>query len=84
MDKTSAFDLARNIALVPPFQEKEVDKHFEEAILKAYEVVPKAYRQKFRNYLNYDSKIDVEFVREKENLFHRWCHSKEVGQDFES
>ena len=25
----------------------------------------------------------VEFAREKENLFNRWCHSKEVGQDFE-
>ena len=25
----------------------------------------------------------VEFAREKENLFNRWCHSKEVGQGFE-
>ena len=36
-----------------------------EAILKAYKLVPEAYRQKFRNYLKYY----VEFVREKENLF---------------
>ena len=112
--------------LVPPFQEKKVDKYFahfekvadslnwpkeswvlllqsvlvgkiygflsveqscnyehvKEAILKAYELVPEAYRQKFRNYLKYDSKTHVEFVREKENLFNRWSHSKEVGQDF--
>ena len=27
-DKASAFDPARNIRLVPPFQEKEVDKYF--------------------------------------------------------
>ena len=128
-DKASAFDLARNIRLVPPFQEKEVDKYFahfekvadslnwpkeswvlllqsvlvgkaqeiygslsveqssnyehvKEAILKAYELVPEAYRQKFRNYLKYDSKTHVEFAREKENLFNRWCHSKEIGQDF--
>ena len=27
-DRTSAFDPARNIRLVPPFQEKEVDKYF--------------------------------------------------------
>ena len=94
--KASAFDPARNIRLVPPFQEKEVDKYFahfekvadslnwpkeswvlllqsvlvgkaqeiygslsveqssnyehvKEAILKAYELVPEAYRQKFRN-----------------------------------
>ena len=94
-DKASAFDPDRNIRLVPPFQEKEVDKYFahfekvadslnwpneswvlllqsvlvgkaqeiygslsveqssnyehvKEAILKAYELVPEAYRQKFR------------------------------------
>ena len=102
-DKASAFDPARNIRLVPPFQEKEVDKYFahfekvadslnwpkeswvlllqsvlvgkaqeiygslsveqssnyehvKEAVLEAYELVPEAYRQKFRNYLKYDSK----------------------------
>ena len=128
-DKASVFDPARNIRLVPPFQEKEVDKYFahfekladslnwpkeswvlllqsvlvgkaqeiygslsveqssnyehvKEAILKAYELVPEAYRQKFRNYLKYDSKTHVEFAREKEKLFNRWCHSKEIGQDF--
>ena len=105
-DKASAFDPARNIRLVPPFQEKEVDKYFahfekvadslnwpkeswvlllqsvlvgkaqeiygslsveqssnyehvKEAILKAYELVPEAYRQKFRNYLKYDSKTHL-------------------------
>ena len=128
-EKASVFDPARNIRLVPPFQEKEVDKYFahfekvadslnwpkeswvlllqsvlvgkaqeiygslsveqssnyehvKEAILKAYELVPEAYRQKFRNYLKFDSKTHVEFAREKENLFNRWCHSKEIGQDF--
>ena len=53
-------------------------EHVKEAILNAYELVPEAYRQKFRNYLKYDSKTHVEFAREKENLFNRWCHSKEV------
>ena len=125
-DKASAFDPARNIRLVPPFQEKEVDKYFahfenvadslnwpkeswvllllsvlvgkaqeidgveqssnyehvKEAILKAYDLVPEAYKQKFRNYLKYDSKTHVEFAREKENLFYKWCHSKEIVQDF--
>ena len=128
-DKSGAFDSARNIRLVPPFQEKEVDKYFalfekvddslnwpkeiwvlllqsvlvgkaqeiygslsveqssnykhvKEAILKAYKLVPEAYRQKFRNYLKYDSKTHVEFAREKENLFNRWCHPKEIGQNF--
>ena len=26
--------------------------------------------------------MHVEFAKEKENLFNRWCHSKEIGQDF--
>ena len=33
--------------------------------------------------MKYDSKTHVEFASEKEKLFNRWCHSKEVGQDFE-
>ena len=37
--------------------------HVKEAILKAYELVPEAYGQKFRNYLKYDSKTHVEFAR---------------------
>ena len=40
-------------------------EHVKETILKAYELVPEAYRQKFRNYLKYDSKTHVEFAREK-------------------
>ena len=57
-------------------------EHVKEAILKAYKLVPEAYRQKFRNYLKYDSKTHVEFAREKENLFNRWCHSKDRGRKF--
>ena len=95
-DPSKVFDVTKHIRLVPPFQEKEVDKyflHFEKVaenlkwpkehwtlllqsvvigkareiytqlpldqssdydtvknlILKAYELVPEAYRQKFRN-----------------------------------
>ena len=58
-------------------------ENVKEAILRAYELVPEAYRQKFRNYFKYYRKTHIEFAREKENLFNRWCHSKEVGQDFE-
>ena len=96
LDLGSHFDVTKHIRLVPPFQEKEVDKYFlhfekvaenlkwpkehwtlllqsvvigkareidtqlsleqssdydkvKELILKAYELVPEAYRQKFRN-----------------------------------
>ena len=46
-----------------------------EAILKAYELVPEAYRQKFRNLRKKEGQTFVEFAREKEILFERWCES---------
>ena len=96
LDLGTHFDVTKHIRLVPPFQEKEVDKYFlhfekvaenlkwpkenwtlllqsvvigkareiytqlsleqssdydkvKELVLKAYELVPEAYRQKFRN-----------------------------------
>ena len=127
-DKT--FDVAKNVRLVPPFQEKEVDKfflHFEKiatslkwpkefwplliqsvltgkaqiaysslsieqsavyetvkrSILKAYELVPEAYRQKFRNTRKQEGQTFVELAREKERLFDRWAASKEIDGDFQ-
>ena len=47
------------------------------AILKAYELVPQAYCQMFRNYQKQESQTHVEF--EKEVYFDRWCNSREVG-----
>ena len=132
-DKASAFDPARNIRLVPPFQEKEVDKYFahfekvadslnwpkeswvlllqsvlvgkaqeiygslsveqnsnyehvKEAILKAYELVPEAYRQKFRNYLKYDSKTDVFYhgSGNRENISRNMHDRKRQGKSTEN
>ena len=53
------------------------------AILKAYELVPEAYSQKFRNYRKQESQTHVKFAHEKEVYFDRWCNSIEVGTDFE-
>lgn len=100
------FDVAKNIRLVPKFQEKDVDKYFihfekvaqnlnwpkeiwplllqstfigkareiygalslhqssdydiiKENVLKAYELVPEAYRQKFRNYKKFNEQTHV-------------------------
>ncbi|XDV19608.1 hypothetical protein PO909_025053 [Leuciscus waleckii] len=47
-------------------------------ILHAYELVPEAYRQRFRNYFKGEKQTFVEFAREKENMFDRWCASKQV------
>ena len=119
------FDVTKNIRLVPPFIEKDVEKyfsHFERvattlkwpenvwplllqcvftgkaqevfsalgleqamnyedlktAILQAYELVPEAYRQKFRKTRKSEQQTFVEFAREKERLFDRWCCSQEA------
>ena len=53
------------------------------AILKAYELVPEAYHQKFRNYHKQESQTHVEFAHEKEVYFDRWCNSRDIGADFE-
>ena len=53
-----------------------------ETSLKAYKLVPEAYRQKFRNFKNEADKTRVEFAREKENLFDRWCMSEKIGTNF--
>ena len=53
------------------------------AVLKAYELVPEAYRQNFKNYKKIDKQTYTEFASEKEALLNRWCASKEVAKDFE-
>ena len=130
LDSGVHFDITKHIRLVPPLQEKEVDKYFlhfekvaenlkwpkehwtlllrsviigkareiytqltveqsfrydtvKELILKAYELVPEAYRQKFRNCKKENEQTHVEFARTKEQLFDRWCSSKKIGSDHE-
>lgn len=51
-----------------------------EAILKAYELVPEAYRQKFRTLRKLDSQTHVEYVKDKERLFDRWCRARQVTE----
>ena len=128
LDTSKTFDVTKHIRLIPPFQEKEVDKYFlhfekvaenlkwpkehwtlllqsvvigkareiytqlsleqssnydkvKELILKGYELVPEAYRQKFRDCRKEHDQTHVEFARTKEQLFDRWCTSKKVGSD---
>ena len=119
LDTSKTFDVTKHIRLVPPFQEKEVDKYFlhfekvaenlkwpkehwtlllqsvvigkareiytqlsleqssnydkvKELILKGYELVPEAYRKKFRDCRKEHDQTHVEFARTKEQLFDRW------------
>ena len=62
-------------------QSSDYDK-VKELILKAYELVPEAYRQKFRNCIKENDQTQVEFARTKEQLFDRWCSSKKICSDY--
>ena len=52
-------------------------------ISRAYELVPEAYRQKFRDTKCQEGKTYMEFARQKEALFNRWCTSQQVGNNCE-
>ena len=60
--------------------------HYEtvkELILKGYELVPEAYRRKFRKCKKDSNQTYVEFARNKEQLFDRWCCSKKIDQNYD-
>ena len=40
------------------------------AVLKTYELVPEAYRQKFRNWVKGDKQTNLEFVQDLASHFH--------------
>ena len=124
------FDPSKHIRLIPPFQDKQIDKYFQHfenvaerlnwpsdlrtlllqsvltgkaqevysslpveqssdyaivktAILKAYEQVPEAYRQKFRNKHKKENQTYIEFAHDKEILFDRWTTSCDAN-DFDN
>ena len=51
-----------------------------ETISKAYELVPEAYRKKFKNFEKETDKTRVEFARKREHPFDRWCMSEKLAQ----
>ena len=64
----------------------EQSHHYEsvkELILKGHELVPEAYRQKFRNCKKDSNQTHVEFARNKEQLFDRWCCSKKIDRNYD-
>ncbi|XP_035851648.1 uncharacterized protein LOC118493913 [Sander lucioperca] len=53
-------------------------KILKKTVLQAYELVPEAYRQKFRNSEKTANQTYVEFVRDKSVLFDKWCQACNV------
>ena len=52
-------------------------------ILNAYELVPEAYRQKFRKFTRSNGQTFVEFARQKEIVFDRWYQSLKIEKKYE-
>lgn len=48
------------------------------AVLRAYELVPEAYRQKFRSWKKTEKQTHVEFVHDISVYFNRWCTASGV------
>ena len=72
---------AREIYTQLPLDQSSDYDTVKDLILKAYELVPEAYRQKFRNCRKEHDQTHVEFARTKEQVFDRWCSSKDVKSD---
>ena len=53
-----------------------------DTVLKAYELVPEAYRLKFRNSYKEPGITHVEYMNDLDMAFERWLRSKEVGGDY--
>ena len=52
-------------------------------ILKAYELVFEVYRQQFCEMKCKMGQTYMEFARQKEVFFSRWCTSQQIGDSFE-
>ena len=51
------------------------------AILKNFEPVPEAYRQKFWDKKKEEEQSYIEFLRDKEGLLDKWCSTNDVRGD---
>lgn len=59
-------------------RESKVYRTVKEAVLKAYELVPEAYRQRVRSWRKAERQSNVEFARDLTKHFNRWCSALEV------
>jgi len=64
-------------AAMDPLERCDYDK-VKLAIQTAFELVPEAYRQQFRVLHKTENQTHVEFLRDKERQFNKWCNSRNV------
>ena len=70
---------AQEVIAALPLEESLKYESVKAAIMRAYELVPEAYRQKFRNLRKTDSQTYAEFAREKCTSFDKWCTACKVS-----
>ncbi|MDJ0933722.1 RNase H-like domain-containing protein [Breoghania sp.] len=58
-------------------------EHLKQTVLAAYELVPEAYRQKFRTWRKKPGQTYAGFSREKEQWFDRWYRALQQDKTFE-
>lgn len=69
---------AQEVCAALPIEESLDYDTVKTAVLRAYELVPEAYRQKFRACLKQAKQTYVEFAREKKVSFEKWCLASKV------
>ncbi len=69
---------AREVCSALPLEQSLDYDVVKAAVLRAYELVPEAYRQKFRAHVKTPKQNYVEFAREKRSLFEKWCFSSKI------
>lgn len=69
---------AQEVCSALPVEQSLVYDVVKQTVLRAYELVPEAYRQKFRAHKKTDRQTFVEFAREKRTLFDKWCASNKT------
>ncbi len=74
---------AQEVCSALPLEESLQYESVKSAILRAYELVPEAYRQHFRNQKKTVQQTFVEFAREKGIIFDKWLAASKV-QNFNS
>ncbi|KAI2660984.1 Retrovirus-related Pol polyprotein [Labeo rohita] len=75
----TTFDVTLEVCSTLSLEESLKYETVKSAILRAYELVPEAYRQKFRGHKKNSTQTFVEFAREKGILFDKWCTASKVN-----
>ncbi|XP_071954190.1 uncharacterized protein [Antedon mediterranea] len=75
---------AREIYSALPLHECSDYEIVKKAVLSAYELVPEAYRQRFRDARIQCEQTHVKFARVKEQMFDRWVSSKDVELNYDN